>query len=121
MTKVQREERTFLPGEGLVVNGAGVETMFGVAGEISNSEEPEDLLHGENREVVELPARVDQRSAFFSDVVERQIGEPRDALLVGDRTPVGSIEYARRNVYGKCRPLPQRRQLQLDATYGGAR
>ena len=58
-----RQKRTFLPRENLVVNGSGIQTVLGVAGQVSDAQQPKHFLKGKDREVVDLPAGIDQRAS----------------------------------------------------------
>ena len=94
--------------------------MLSIARKVAHAEQAEDLLHRENREVVELAARIDEGSAAGLAVLKHHLGELAYRFRVADLLALAGfrIKHAGRRVDRVGRPLPHRRDSHLDAAGG---
>src|SRR5262249_2281967 len=98
-------KRSLLSSEDFVMHIARIQAVLGIASEIANAEQPEDLLHREDRKVVDLAACINEHLASRRPVREQQIRETGDALFVTDYMADLriAVQDAGRNVNGERR------------------
>ena len=116
-----RDERPLLSRQDFIVNGAGVEAVLGVSRQIANAQQAEDLLHGEDREVVNLTASIDERLSRRRPMSEQQLRKASNGFLIADgasRSP-GDVQHARADVDWKGRTLAHHRGAEFHAACRG--